>query len=87
MLRSGAGGRLSGRGNELAGTVHALSALDPRAVLRRGYTVCTTSDGSRVLPRVENVAKDSEMAVHFHDGDALCTVTRKGRKLSPWQRR
>jgi exonuclease VII large subunit len=87
MLRSGAGGGFSVRRNDLTGTVHALSALDPRSVLRRGYTVCTTNDGSRVIPRVENVAKDSEMAVHFHDGDAFCTVTRKRRKLSPWQKR
>jgi exodeoxyribonuclease VII large subunit len=87
MLRSGARGRFSARTNDLSGTMHALSALDPRGVLRRGYTVCTTSDGSRVLPRVENVVKDSEMAVHFHDGDAVCTVTRKRRKLSPWQKR
>ncbi len=87
MLRSGARGGLSVRRNDLTGTVHALSALDPRGVLRRGYTVCTTNDGSRVIPRVEGVAKDSEMAVHFYDGDALCTVTRKGRKLSPWRKR
>jgi exodeoxyribonuclease VII large subunit len=87
MLRSGVRGGLSVRGNDLTGTTHALSALDPRGVLRRGYTVCTTNDGSRVIPRVESVAKDSEMAVHFYDGDALCTVTRKGRKLSPWQKK
>ena len=87
ILRSGVRGGFSVRGNDLTGTMHALSALDPRGVLRRGYTVCTTSDGSRVIPRVENVAKDSEMAVHFHDGDAFCTVTRKRRRLSPWQKR
>ena len=87
MLRSGVAGGLSVRGNDMTGTVHALSALDPRSVLRRGYTVCTTNDGSRVIPRVQSVVKDSEMAVHFYDGDALCTVTRKGRKLSPWQKK
>jgi exodeoxyribonuclease VII large subunit len=87
MLRSGRSGALRLYRSELAGKAHELSALDPLAVLKRGYTVCTAADDARIIPRVDEVSKGSDVAVHFHDGEARCTVTAKRRRPRLWQRR
>ncbi|MDD4856832.1 MAG: exodeoxyribonuclease VII large subunit [Candidatus Krumholzibacteria bacterium] len=87
MLGAWRFGSVRFRRSELGGKLRALRALDPRDVLRRGYTVCTMAGETRIIPRVKGVTNGSEMAVHFHDGEALCTVTEKRRRPGPWRKR
>jgi exodeoxyribonuclease VII large subunit len=82
-VRAGASGAVFLRRRELSGALAALAALDPRGVLRRGYTVCTTAGDERVVPRVASLAADDDLMVHFYDGGALCRVREK-RKGSRW---
>lgn len=74
------------RRNELAGCVRALTELDPRGVLRRGYAYCTTVETARIIPRAEDISRGDDLMVHFYDGGALCRVREK-RKGKPWQKR
>ncbi len=58
--------------------VDALSArlgtLDPRDVLRRGYTVCLDESGRHVLRGAVEAADAGRMRVAFHDGTVAATV-------------
>ncbi len=51
-----------------------LTALNPMAVLDRGYTVSYGSDG-RILTRAARVKPDDVIRVHFRDGDVHSRVT------------
>jgi len=50
-----------------------LTALDPTAVLKRGYTVSYGPDG-RVLTHVARIKPGDAVRVHFQDGDAHTRV-------------
>ncbi len=82
--------RLSGdlllRRKEIAGRLGALAELDPRGVLRRGYSFCTAGRGARVIPRAEEISRGDELTVHFYDGGVLCSVREK-KKGRPWRKK
>jgi len=61
--------------------LHALAAMDPRHVLRRGYTLALRIDGS-LLTSATGIQTGDEMQVHFHDGcvDTRVTDTHAGGK-------
>jgi exodeoxyribonuclease VII large subunit len=71
---------------ELEQRQRALSGLHPLEVLGRGYTYCTSPDGSRVIGSTDDIVTGDEMMVHFRDGGALCEVEEK-RKGAPWRKR
>jgi exodeoxyribonuclease VII large subunit len=79
-------GDLSLRRKEIAVRLGALAELDPRGVLKRGYSVCTSAGGERVIPRAAGVSRGDEMTVHFYDGGVLCSVREK-RKGIRWRKR
>ncbi len=81
--------RLSGdialRKKEIAGKLGALAELDPRGVLKRGYSFCTGERGTRVIPRAAEISRGDEITVHFYDGGVLCSVREK-RRGRPWRK-
>ncbi len=79
-------GELSLKKNEVAGKLGALAGLDPRGVLKRGYSFCTEGDGVRVIPRAEKISRGDELTVHFYDGGVLCSVREK-KKGRPWRKK
>jgi exodeoxyribonuclease VII large subunit len=86
MMRAHVLAAHASRRRELAGSVRALAELDPRGVLRRGYSFCTSGDGGRIVPRAKELSVGDEMMVHFYDGGTLCTVREK-RRGTPWRRK
>jgi len=50
-----------------------LAALDPIAVLKRGYSISYGSDG-KLLTRAAGIKSDDTMRVHFEDGDVHTRV-------------
>jgi exonuclease VII large subunit len=86
MMTARMRGDLSLRKKEISGRVGALAELDPRGVLRRGYSFCTTNRGTRVIPRAEKVSRGDEMTVHFYDGGVVCSVREK-KKGRPWRKK
>lgn len=81
--RTGMRGGAAGRRALLASAERQLEGLGPRNVMRRGYAVCATIDGARVIPRAAGLGPDDEMLVKFFDGDARCRVEEK-RKGASW---
>ena len=53
-----------------------LDAMDPREVLRRGYTLCHDESGAHVLRGVDDAALAGRMRVTFHDGVVAVAVER-----------
>ncbi len=51
-----------------------LTALDPREVLRRGYTVCHDESGKRVLRSAHEAVAGGRMQVTFYDGVVAADV-------------
>lgn len=57
-----------------------LAALDPRAVLQRGFALISDEDG-RTITSATNLRVGAEIALQLHDGGALACVTqRKGKE-------
>ena len=79
-------GGLSLKREEIVGRLGALAELDPRGVLRRGYSFCTAGRGERVIPRAGEISRGDELTVHFYDGGVLCSVREK-RKGRPWRKK
>jgi exodeoxyribonuclease VII large subunit len=52
----------------------SLSGLDPREVLRRGYTVCHDESGAHVLRAAGEAAAAGRMRITFHDGVVAASV-------------
>ncbi|MCU0611081.1 MAG: exodeoxyribonuclease VII large subunit [Candidatus Eisenbacteria bacterium] len=63
-----------------ARTVHAqqerLRALDPRAVLARGYALCLDHETRTIVNSVRALAPNQTVDVILSDGEAACQVTR-----------
>ncbi len=51
-----------------------LRALDPRAVLSRGYALCLDHGTRDLVPRAQLVRVAQLVDVVFHDGEATCSV-------------
>lgn len=86
IMRLRLAGAVTSRRKEWRGAKRALASLDPRGVLKRGYTFCTGPDGVPVISRSSEVSGGDRMMVNFYDGGALCAVERK-RKGTSWRKR
>ena len=52
-----------------------LDALDPRAVLQRGYALVTNPDDGRLIPTACLAAQQQDLEIQFVDGSLRATVT------------
>jgi len=52
-----------------------MRALDPRAVLARGYTLCLDHTTRTLVPSVRAVTPEQMVDIVFNDGEAICQVT------------
>jgi exodeoxyribonuclease VII large subunit len=67
---------ISARRNAVDMWCARLEAMDPREVLRRGYTVCHDESGVHVLRGADEAALAGRMRVTFHDGVVSAAVDR-----------
>ena len=67
--------RVSARHGALTGR---LAGLDPRAVLARGYSICTREDTGEIVTAARTLAAGERVAVTFRQGRASCTVDEVG---------
>ncbi len=74
-----AGQRLLDARQQLAREQHRLEALNPLAVLERGYVICHDANG-HVAASVRSLKPGDELRLRFHDGeaDAEATAIRPG---------
>ncbi len=63
--------RLSDRIRAVAGK---LTALDPLAVLERGYSICRSSQGGKAITNAKNVNRDDPLFVRFRRGSLEARV-------------
>ncbi|MBP3384365.1 MAG: exodeoxyribonuclease VII large subunit [Firmicutes bacterium] len=50
-----------------------LEALDPTAIMKRGYSAVTDSNGT-FINTVKALNPEDKLIIHMHDGNAACTV-------------
>lgn len=50
-----------------------LEALDPTAIMKRGYSAVTDSNGT-FISTVKALKPEDKLIIHMHDGNAACTV-------------
>ena len=62
------------RRTQLQTTASELAALNPLAVLGRGYAVCWTADRSAIVRDAVQVAVGEEVRVTLHHGELACEV-------------
>jgi exodeoxyribonuclease VII large subunit len=67
-IQRGVASNISARRNVVDTLCARLGAMDPREVLRRGYTVCHDESGAHVLRSADEAALAGRMRVTFHDG-------------------
>lgn len=77
---------LAVRKGELDGIARTLDGLYPMKVLKRGYTYCSSPDGSTIIARADATDPGDNILVNFFDGGAHCRVERK-RKGRSWPRK
>jgi exodeoxyribonuclease VII large subunit len=60
-----------GTWERLAAELHTLSPLQ---ILKKGYTLCWTDNGQRLVRDISEVAENGELAVSFYKGELTCLV-------------
>lgn len=60
----------------VAAAAHRLAALNPMAVLARGY--CMATDGSGVISSVADIRRSETFTIKFSDGEETCKVVGNG---------
>ncbi len=58
----------------------ALHALSPLDIVKKGYTICWTDGGLRLVRRIEDVAADDTVIVSFYKGEFQARVESVDRK-------
>jgi len=58
--------------NEFAGVIRTLEALNPLAIMKRGFSVSYIDDS--IIKSVKQVKNDDEIRVSFHDGEIRAKV-------------
>jgi exodeoxyribonuclease VII large subunit len=86
ILAVSLGHMLAVRKGELDGIARTLDGLYPMKVLKRGYTYCSSPDGSKIIERAEGAVPGDDLLVNFFDGGALCRIERR-RKGRQWPRK
>jgi len=56
----------------LSGKRERLESLDPRSILKRGYTMCTDAQSDTLIARVRQLEDDHTIHVRFYDGVRSC---------------
>jgi len=64
-------------GSHLANLAARLNTLSPLATLARGYSICTTTDGKRVISDASEVHAGDKLDVRLHRGLLQCIVEDK----------
>lgn len=59
---------LASRAAQLEGFIHTFAALDPRAILKRGYAIVYHLPEERMIKTVQAVKPQSSVAVELYDG-------------------
>ena len=62
------------RGERLARAAAKLESLSPLGILGRGYSICFSLPGRRILKAADEVAPGSAVAVRLHRGEMDCVV-------------
>jgi len=70
-------GVIERKGGSLAILAGQLQALSPLATLARGYSICTTPDGRKVIRDAESVKKGDRLSVLLLRGKLQCLVEDK----------
>lgn len=52
---------------------NSLDALDPKSIMKRGYSAVTDEDG-RFINSVNNLKPEDKVVIYMQDGSADCTV-------------
>ncbi|MEW6397573.1 MAG: exodeoxyribonuclease VII large subunit [Bacillota bacterium] len=73
-LERALGNHLRTRRSKVEACAGQLAALDPRAVLSRGYAICYRLPGRQVVASVDEVAVPDEVVVRLKDGEMDCRV-------------
>lgn len=64
-------------GEHLAALAARLNTLSPLATLARGYSICTTPDGERVISDISEVNTGDKLVVRLQKGSLQCAVEDK----------
>ena len=62
------------QGSRLSGLHHRLEALNPKAILNRGYAMVSSPDGG-IIRSIDDVQVGDELKVRVSDGDFSTQVT------------
>jgi exodeoxyribonuclease VII large subunit len=68
------GGQMQLQGSQLSGLHHRLEALNPKAILKRGYAMVSSPDGD-IVRSIDDVQVGDELKVRVSDGDFSTQVT------------
>jgi exodeoxyribonuclease VII large subunit len=68
---------LRNENNRIGELLTRLAGLDPNAILKRGYTVCSDNRTSRIIRSATDAVASGQMRVTFHDGHVLTDVKEK----------
>lgn len=63
---------------KLEGVIGKLEALNPLAVLRRGYGVILDEDGRSVITSAQSLAPGMRIGIRMHDGTVEAEVKARG---------
>ena len=64
---------LTGLAQKIDACKENLEALDPTAIMKRGYSA-VTDDKGRFINTVKELKPEDKLTVHMYDGSADCTV-------------
>jgi exodeoxyribonuclease VII large subunit len=67
-------GQLQLQGSQLSGLYHRLEALNPVAILKRGYAVVSDPDGT-IIRSTKQVHQGDQVTIRVSDGDFSANVT------------
>ena len=60
-----------GKWERLSAELHSHSPLN---ILKKGYTLCWTDEGTRLVTKVDEVERDQDLVVSFYRGELVCRV-------------
>lgn len=74
LLAQGINSAIEREKNRLAVLAGRLQALSPLSTLARGYSICTTADGGRVVSDAESVELGEKLNVRLYKGMLQCII-------------
>jgi exodeoxyribonuclease VII large subunit len=70
-------GQMQLQKSHLSGLLHRLEALNPQAILERGYAVVSSSDGKKVIRSTAQVQIGDELNIQVSDGEFPAQVKKR----------